>query len=531
MTRRFLLLVALLLIFTLRGRTQNDQIDPLGSAFRLSIQDQIRKQLAPNSCAVIFSGGFHSYDSYGLFPSPFTCNPAFYYLTGKVAPDAVVVIFPELQDLAEGKVSTLLFLPNPDDQGLASLGWAYDGKFGMLEGSSAARPASQWPKFCKEILASENLEKIYTQELPSSDFGKPGAPDTKELGRIFFELMAPGYPFEAQSQKYYKEILAADSTHLEALKVRVSSVISYSMPDLRDPFFTKLFRVKSANDLLQLQKEIGAIKVDLLKFDAWFANLVGKKSSKEIELLRIASKNLKDAFKGSISRLKNGVTEAEAALMAYFSMTRNRGRIPMPARVASGVHSAQPNYYENRGVLKDGDLVVVDMAASQEGYAVRASRTFAVGGKFSSDDASVYDAILRIHKKNLNGCISGAKLSDLNEAANIDFDELHKSKVFSINAIGQKIVMQISNFRLAGLGFELMPIPSKLESGMVLEVETALYLPDSRGVTDKWKNKGYVLRDFVLIKDTGNEVLTREIPTETEGLLLWMNSTNSIPLD
>lgn len=62
--------------------------------------------------------------------------------------------------------------------------------------------------------------------------------------------------------------------------------------------------------------------------------------------------------------------------------------------VASGAHSVEAHYFGNGGVLTDGDLLVVDIGATRDGWASDLTRTIPVSGTFSSRQRELYGLAL-----------------------------------------------------------------------------------------------------------------------------------------
>jgi Xaa-Pro aminopeptidase len=58
--------------------------------------------------------------------------------------------------------------------------------------------------------------------------------------------------------------------------------------------------------------------------------------------------------------------------------------------VATGAHGVDAHYFGNDGVLADGDLLVVDIGATRDGWASDLTRTIPVGGIFSSRQRELY---------------------------------------------------------------------------------------------------------------------------------------------
>jgi len=90
-------------------------------------------------------------------------------------------------------------------------------------------------------------------------------------------------------------------------------------------------------------------------------------------------------------RARAGVTEGElkAVIDAVF---RSEGADGMAFDhiVATGAHAVDAHYFGDDGVLAEGDLLVVDIGATKEGWASDLTRTIPVSGVFSSRQRELY---------------------------------------------------------------------------------------------------------------------------------------------
>ncbi len=531
MASRFLLLVALLFCLVPSGRSQYDLQDPLGSAFRLDAQSRLRRQLPPNSCVILFSGGFVAQDAYGRYAQTFSCDPDFYYLTGMRIPDAAVVVFSEPRALTEGSVSTLLFLPDKTDYGLVSMGYEFKGKFGLQEGGCALRQAGLWTKFCSEVLATESVNKVFTKPVRSNTFEKPGGSAYWDLSHKLFATLAPGFPFEANAQKFYKEILAADSASMGPLAMRINARMEYESPDLRDPILERFGKLTRPSALIQLQNEIRRVKIDLLQFECCMKMGMDQKSASEMQVLQQAVAILGEAMKAAAARAVAGRPEYKLIAAAEYVARFRNADLPMPILVAAGKHSALPNYVAQNGIVPKSGPVVVDIAVGVDGYLARATRTFPAGGSFGPEVKSLYQGVLAIHQKTIDACLPNISPSKLQGTAAAGFEALDKVQIFASNALGSRKVLKVTSIYPTGLAIEEAFAPKTLAVGSVICVETALYLPDEESTTSKWRGTGIVLRDMLRIGADGPEVLTKNIPTDVTSLESWTISPNRLPED
>ena len=61
--------------------------------------------------------------------------------------------------------------------------------------------------------------------------------------------------------------------------------------------------------------------------------------------------------------------------------------------VGSGPNSTQLHYMRNDRVMRDGEVVVMDIGASFEGYAADVTRTVPVNGRFTPEQRAVYQVV------------------------------------------------------------------------------------------------------------------------------------------
>ena len=63
--------------------------------------------------------------------------------------------------------------------------------------------------------------------------------------------------------------------------------------------------------------------------------------------------------------------------------------------IGSGPNATVLHYINNDGVLRDGDLLLIDAGAEYKGYASDITRTFPINGRYSKPQREIYDLVLK----------------------------------------------------------------------------------------------------------------------------------------
>jgi len=133
------------------------------------------------------------------------------------------------------------------------------------------------------------------------------------------------------------------------------------------------------------------------------------KSPAECQLLYRAGTITALGFRAILDSCRPGKTEHEL-FAAFDGHTRTNGatRIAYVPVVASGRNALTLHYVQNRAVMGDGDLVLIDAGIENNGYVSDVTRTFPVNGRFSVGQRKLYEALLRVQK----ACVAVSCLKD-----------------------------------------------------------------------------------------------------------------------
>lgn len=212
------------------------------------------------------------------------------------------------------------------------------------------------------------------------------------------------------------------------------------------------------------------------------------KTEREIKLLKDAATVADKTYLHILDYVKAGMTEIEMAEeMAKY--IESQGMEVGHIAVQSGYRAAQAHGRPTDKVIENGEMIVVDFGAANNGYRSDMCRTFAVGEP-SEKMKEIYDVVLQ----SLSLCLKELKAGMWDQEA----DKIMKDYIYSKGYEGFE-----GTGTGHGLGLDTHEIPylskkrdKQLQAGMVLAVEPGIYLKGEGGVR---------IEDNLLITEDGHE--------------------------
>jgi Xaa-Pro aminopeptidase len=250
------------------------------------------------------------------------------------------------------------------------------------------------------------------------------------------------------------------------------------------------------------------------------------KSDIEINLIKKACALTEHGFRRVLKFVKPGVTEAQIEAEFIHDFISNNGA---PADyepiIASGIDSCTLHYIKNDKVCKDGEVVLMDFAASYANYNADMTRTIPASGKFTKRQKDVYNAVLRVQRETIKLLVPGKLLQDIfNETRSmiekelVDLGLLKTADIKNQNPeypLSMKYYPHnVSHF----LGLDVHDVGyfhEPLKPGAVLTCEPGIYIRE--------EGFGIRLENNILITENGNEDLFKNIPVEADEIEELMN--------
>lgn len=195
--------------------------------------------------------------------------------------------------------------------------------------------------------------------------------------------------------------------------------------------------------------------------------------------------------------------------------------------VATGAHAVDAHYAGNDGVLAEGDLLVVDIGASREGWASDLTRTVPVSGRFTSRQRELYALALEGQELAMRRAHTG--VDSLQAMQGWVIDLYRASRLRSLAADGSlQTLDQFNPYRLGHyMGHDVHGSDtgwdwrSPLQPGQALTIEPGMYLA-SEGI-------GLRVEDDYWVGATSLECLSCALPRWPEEIEAVMDAGRAGP--
>lgn len=250
------------------------------------------------------------------------------------------------------------------------------------------------------------------------------------------------------------------------------------------------------------------------------------KQTQEIGLIQQAIDITREGFLRVLKFTKPEVWEyeIEAEFAHEFIKRRSKGFAYTPI-IASGANACVLHYVQNNKQCKDGEVLLLDVAAEYANYNADLTRSIPVNGRFTARQREVYEAVLRVMK---------AAKTMLTTGNTLDEYQAEVAKVMESELLGLGLLTKTDiekqdpewpaykKYFMHGtshlLGLDVHDVGSryrKFAPGMVFTCEPGIYI--------KQEGLGIRLENNILITESGNIDLMAHIPIEVDEIEQWMN--------
>lgn len=241
------------------------------------------------------------------------------------------------------------------------------------------------------------------------------------------------------------------------------------------------------------------------------------KSAWELEVIREAVRITKDGFERLLRFVRPGVWEYEVeAELAHEFLRQRAGGFAYPPIIASGPNACVLHYVTNHCECKDGELLLLDVAAKYGNYNADLTRTIPVNGRFTERQREVYEAVLRVFRGCCEMLRPGVLIREYQERVGLLMtEELIGLRLLDAKAVAdqdpekplfKKYFMHGTSHPLGLDVHDVGPTWKPVQAGSVFTVEPGIYIRE--------EGLGVRLENDILIGEQGNTDLMADIPLE-----------------
>ena len=235
------------------------------------------------------------------------------------------------------------------------------------------------------------------------------------------------------------------------------------------------------------------------------AQMRARHDSQELAIMQRTIRISEAGHLAAWQAVRPGASEGEVRAAAeYVWRLQGSRRAAYESIVGSGRNSTILHYPRSERVMKDGELILMDMACEYAHYAADITRTLPVNGRFTPEQRKVYDIVLKAQEAAFALVKPGVFYEDLDKAARKVIDDAGYGDYF-IHGLGHFVGLDVHD---AGATHE------KLEPGMVLTLEPGIYIPE--------KDLGVRIEDQIVVTETGARFLTDGLPRKADEIERWM---------
>jgi Xaa-Pro aminopeptidase len=242
------------------------------------------------------------------------------------------------------------------------------------------------------------------------------------------------------------------------------------------------------------------------------------KSEIELDLIRSACALTAQGFHRVLKLLKPGVSEMEIEAEFAHEFIRHGSAFAYPPIIAGGANACVLHYVENNAVCRNGELVLLDVAASFANYNSDMTRTIPVNGRFTRRQKEVYRAVLRILRETTNLLKPGKLPKDWQKEA----EELTQEELLGLGLLKRSDIRRqnpdepaLKKHFMHGvghpLGLDVHDVgftTEPMQAGWVMTCEPAIYIRE--------EGFGIRLENDILITEHGPVDLMADVPIEPE---------------
>jgi Xaa-Pro aminopeptidase len=460
------LILCLLTIQVYAQKSEDLPKDFLTKEFHKGRRNQLRDNLPPNSVAVFFANPVRNRSNDVDFI--YHQDPDFFYLTGYKEPHAVLLIFKEMQKAANGASYDEIIFVQPRDS--YSEMWT-----GKRLGDSGT----------KSIIGIE-------QAFNNSEFKKYNVDFSKFDKILFFD-----FNNDVRDEK-------DDPADLYDLIAQFKEKVNYP----------------TAENGVSVNREPQKNNLNTTDLAVMMDKLRGIKTKEELDMIRKAVRISCAGQLEVMKAMKPGMSEREVQGIQEFVFKKYQAEdLGYPSIVGGGNNGCILHYIENyKPNISSKEMILMDLGAEFHGYTADITRTIPSNGKFSPDQKSIYDLVLKAQEEAMKICKPGTTFLELTQVTKQVVNKGLKDLGIIKNETDEHMYYPHGCCHHIGLDVHDRGSRDKLQENMVITIEPGIYIPEKADCDKRWWGIAVRIEDDFLVTKNGYEHLSVSAPRKPEDI-------------
>ena len=507
---------------------QDEPQDMLPADFHKSRREALRKLLPPQGVAVFFANPVRNRANDVDFL--YHQDPDFYYLTGYLEPNAMLVLFADEQTDASGKKYTELFFAQSRDPQRER----WDGKRLGPEGVKSKLGIAN--TFDHKEFKDNKLDFTAFNKVLFFDF-KNDVRDTND-GADLYDLIQQfkdkaGIPpqFNGAKEAMYAQLREVTEENYKQVAETVFARYGRNPGMRNDEYLQAFIKAGTGKEAKKIVAKIPELpkNLDVSSLGGKMGQLRMVKSDAELKLLR---KAVEVSCQGQVEVMKAmhpAMSEMEIRGIHEFVFRRYGSEYEgYPSIVGSGHNACVLHYVENNRQRVSTDLVLMDLGAEYHGYTADITRTIPADGTFSPEQKAIYNIVYEAQEAAFKVCKPGTPIRETTRICREIVDK-RLVELGLVKAGEQHEYFPHGVSHHIGLDVHDRNTGAALAEGMVITVEPGVYIPPNSPCDPKWWGIGVRIEDDLLITKDGYELLSKGAPRTAEEIEKMMAQPS--PLD
>ena len=510
--KNYLFFVVWMILFIPFSQSQTDlPHDYLSKDFHKGRREAFRALMPENSVAAVFSYSERVFSNdVNYFYHP---NPDLYYLTGYKEPNAVLLIFKEMQGNGTENYTELFFVRKRDAI-MEMWEGARLGPTGVKEklGFTHVYSGEEFKDFAIDL---SKFEYIIHDEFRVDITDDETGYDLYGLTNSFMQKANINYNRgKIKLQNLHKRLKKWLSVQDLEYFIPYCKKMSLVNSEIRNDDIVR--RVINNPDSLEIEKiksEINIQKQGIDFFNDITRTLREVKTEEELVLMRkaihLSCVGHNEVIKSATPEMSENKAHGIHLYVHKHYGAEDEGYGPI---VGAGANGCILHYDANIRKKLNNDLLLMDVGAEYHGYTADVTRTFPANGKFSPEQRSIYEIVYEAQEEVFKICKEGTPFYVVENTARA---------IIAKGLLKLGIIKDESETRMyyphgcshyLGLDVHDKGMYDHLKANSIITVEPGIYIPANSNCDKKWWNIGVRIEDDILILKDGFENLSSMSP-------------------